>query len=69
MQTSTASAQVEQLPIAPVTYCGFQEGFGRVAGFHLWNLTAPVGIHPVRSTVDSATLIRHGYQLPAIPQK
>jgi len=45
-------------------YHGWQDGFGVAAGFALYNLTQPVGIHPKGSTVSEQTLNRLGYSAP-----
>jgi len=45
-------------------YHGWQDGFGVAAGFALYNLTQPVGIHPAGSTVSDQTLNRLGYSAP-----
>jgi hypothetical protein len=47
-------------------YYGWQPGFGRLSGFALYNLTEPVGIHPVGSTVSEETLNRYGCSAPDI---
>lgn len=54
-------------PLAPATYLGFQEGFGSVHGFHLFNLTADVTGHPTGSTVSDGELLKLGFRLPPIP--
>ena len=50
-------------PLAPAVFIGVQEGFGGVPSFRCYNLTAPVGPHPVGSTVSEQTLIAMGYKL------
>ncbi len=59
------SAVAELRPIAPATFLGWQDGCGVIPSFRLYNLTAPVGVHPVRSTISEMTLLAHGYELPA----
>lgn len=47
-------------------YLGWQSGGKYSAGFALYNLTHPVGIPPVGSTVSEQTLNAHGYSAPDI---
>lgn len=58
----------KQLPLAPVTYRGFQEGGAGYPGFHLWNLTKAVGKHPINDTLSTETLARLGYRVPPVPK-
>lgn len=61
-------------PKAPAVWLGWQEGLPATAkhvgvpGFECWNLTAPVGRHPVGSTVTRRTLEQHGYRVPRAPK-
>ena len=52
-------------PEAPVTYCGYMEGYFGENGHHLYNLTAPIPGHPARSTVSEQTLLDAGYSIPS----
>src|SRR5690606_8341476 len=52
---------------APATFAGIQETPEGMADIELWNLTEPVGNHPVNSTVDRATLERAGFEVPPAP--
>lgn len=42
------------------TYCGFQEGYKHLPGFHLYNLVDEIPGHPACSTVTQATIERYG---------
>jgi hypothetical protein len=53
-------------PYAPAKFIGIQEGFGLVPPVELYTLDAPVGEHPVGSSVSRQTLERHGYQVPPV---
>ena len=48
---------------APVLFLGIQPGFDAQSAIELYVLLAPVGHHPVGSTVSRQTLERHGYQM------
>lgn len=50
--------------IAPVTYCGFQPGYGHLPGQHLYTLTADIPGHCAKSTVSETTLRKAGYEIP-----
>lgn len=53
------------LPIAPVEYSGYQEGFGRVPGFHMYTLKEGLSPDLVKgSTVSETTLHQAGYRIP-----
>ena len=55
-------------PMAPAVYKGFQEGFGSVPGFSIYNLTRSVGPEHVKdSTLSAQTLQKLGYRLPIPP--
>lgn len=50
---------------APVTYAGFQPGFGKIPGFHLYNLTETIAPHLVKgSTVTENSLNEAGFKVP-----
>lgn len=49
----------------PAVFLGIQPGFNDIPPVELYNLLAPVGRHPVGSTVSRKTLEDHGYALPA----
>jgi hypothetical protein len=51
---------------APATFIGIQDGFGIAPSVELYNLNAPVGIHPIHSSVSRSTLESHGYYVPPI---
>ena len=48
---------------APAVFLGVQPGFDTHAAIELYVLLAPVGHHPVGSTVSRQTLEKHGYSL------
>lgn len=48
-------------------YVGLQAGFRKQPPIELYNLVAPVGKHPVGSTVSRQTLEKHGVDLPKAP--
>jgi hypothetical protein len=48
---------------APAHYVGLQPGFGNLPAIELYTLLAPVGEHPVGSTVSRQTLEKHGFSL------
>jgi hypothetical protein len=50
--------------LAPATFIGMQEGFGKTPPIELFTLKAPVGEHPAGSTVSRHTLERHGFFVP-----
>ena len=52
------------MKVVPLTYCGYQEGFGRIPGVHLYNLVSEIPGHPRGSTVSEMTLIAGGYEIP-----
>ncbi|MDI1248114.1 MAG: hypothetical protein PSV13_04445 [Lacunisphaera sp.] len=55
---------------APATFIGIQDGFGSLPEEELYNLRAPVGEHPVGSTVSRSTLEKHGFQIfPGSPER
>ena len=54
------------MKLAPATFCGVQAGLKHLPDIELYNLTAPVGHHPVGSTVSRGTLERHGYTVPSL---
>ena len=47
----------------PAIYVGLQPGFRCVPAIELYTLLAPVGDHPVGSTVSRQTLEKHGFNL------
>jgi hypothetical protein len=47
----------------PAVYVGMQPGFRRLPAIELYTLIAPVGDHPVGSTVSRQTLEKHGINL------
>ncbi len=47
-----------------IDYVGYQAGFGRVPGQHLYNLKIDLPGHPKGSTVSERTLRELGYKLP-----
>ena len=49
---------------APAVFRGIQSGFGIVDDFEMWDLTADIPGHPVRSTVSRQTLEEAGYSVP-----
>lgn len=49
--------------LAPALFLGIQPGFDAYSAIELYVLLAPVGHHPVGSTVSRQTLERHGYSL------
>ena len=51
---------------APATFIGIQDGFGITPSVELYNLNAPVGIHPIHSSVSRWTLESHGYYVPPV---
>jgi len=51
-------------PTAPATFIGIQDGFGILPPIELYTLDAPVGIHPIGSSVSRQTLEKHGYSVP-----
>jgi hypothetical protein len=52
----------------PATFIGLQFGFGDMPPIELYTLLAPLGDHPVGSTVSRQTLEKHGFtQLPSPP--
>lgn len=51
-------------PLAPAVFLGWQDGFGVVPSFRIYNLTADVAGHPKHSTVSEHTLSDLGYALP-----
>ena len=51
---------------APATFVGIQEGFAHLPAIELYTLLAPVGDHPVGSTVSRQTLELHGYECSAV---
>jgi hypothetical protein len=55
--------------VAPAVYIGTVAGFRELPAIDLYNLLAPVGEHPVGSTVSRRTLERFGYRLPIEPQR
>jgi hypothetical protein len=59
-------ADFEPLPLAPARFIGIQDGFDLGPSIELYNLTAPVGIHPVGSSVSRETLERHGFSVPPL---
>ena len=52
----------------PAVYIGTVAGFRELPAIELYNLLAPVGEHPIGSTVSRRTLERHGYRLPSPPR-
>jgi len=60
---------VKKLRSAPATFIGIQDGFGVAPAIELYALTAPVGMHPVRSSVSRRTLESHGYYVPPLSPK
>lgn len=52
---------------APVEYQGFQEGYGDIPGFHLYNLTEDIPGHPKGSTVGRETLAKAGFDVSGLP--
>ena len=57
---------VKTLRPAPATFIGIQDGFGVAPAIELYALTAPVGMHPIRSSVSRRTLESHGYYVPPV---
>ncbi len=57
LQVGVEAERIRRLS-AVADYCGFQEGYADVPGFHSWTLRSPLGVHPARSTVSQATLER-----------
>lgn len=55
--------------LAPAVFIGIQDGFGVVPAIELYALTAPVGMHPARSSVSRRTLESHGYYVPPVSAK
>jgi len=54
---------------APATFIGIQDGLPGGATEELYNLLAPVGEHPVGSTVSRSMLERHGFTVfPGRPE-
>jgi hypothetical protein len=51
-------------PPAPATFLGLQEGYRDGLPLAIFKLTAPVGDHPIGSTVAHTTLEKHGYEVP-----
>jgi hypothetical protein len=51
---------------APAIYIGTMAGIQHLPAIDLYNLLAPVGVHPVGSTVSRTTLEKHGFCLPLI---
>ena len=49
----------------PATYIGTMPGFQNLPAIDHYNLHAPVGVHPVGSTVSGTTLEKHGFRVPA----
>src|SRR5688500_17098110 len=49
---------------APAIYIGTMAGIQHLPAIDLYNLLAPVGVHPVGSTVSRTTLETHGFCLP-----
>jgi hypothetical protein len=60
---------VKNLRPAPAIFIGIQDGFGVIPAIELYALTAPVGMHPVRSSVSRRTLESHGYYVPPVGPK
>lgn len=54
----------QEPPIAPAIFIGVQKGFGAIQDFRCYNLTAPVGPHPIGSTLSEHTLVAMGFTLP-----
>jgi hypothetical protein len=54
----------------PVEYRGFQQGYGDMPGFHLYNLTDDIVdeagkiLHPKGSTISAETLRKYGINVP-----
>jgi hypothetical protein len=44
-------------------YAGYQQGYGSLAGYHMWTILDPAGIpgHPCESTVAEQTITEAGY--------
>lgn len=60
-----AEAVPSSLKAAPVTYAGFQAGFGDRPGFNLYNLTEDISPKLVKgSTVTEASLKEAGFEIP-----
>lgn len=54
--------------MAPVEYAGYQEGFGKVPGFHQYTLTEDLSPKLVKgSTVSAEALRKAGYEVPPPP--
>lgn len=63
---ATAFASEENLPDAPVSYKGYQSGFGSVPGFDLYNLADTIAPNLVKgSTVTGESLRKAGFRVPA----
>jgi hypothetical protein len=58
----TSTAFITRLP---AVYIGTQRGFRSIPSLELYNLLAPLGEHPVGSTVSRGTLEKHGWQVLA----
>lgn len=48
----------------PAVFLGIQPGFKHIPPVELYNLLAPIGHHPVGSTVTRNTLEAHGFKPP-----
>lgn len=60
-------AAVKSKPLAPAVFIGVQSGFGLVADFELFNLTADVSPMLLKnSTVTRDSLERAGFYVPTI---
>ena len=57
-----------EVPVADVRYEGFQQGFEKTPGFHLWTTTKAFGEFPAGTTLSSATIEKAGFALPEVPE-
>jgi hypothetical protein len=55
--------------LAPAVYIGTVAGFRELPAIDLYNLLAPVGEHPVGSTVSRKTLERFGFRVAVEPPR